>query len=491
MKILAGKIRAILTLMCSIAVLTCYAQEDSNRVKVDTSVNLSSIPDKALRFIDKKQASLTASIDKQTQKLLERMAKKEAKLQKKLQGIDSVKAQQVFAGAQTKYRQLQQKLKSPLDGTANPLKEYLPGIDSLQSSMQFLQKLNPALPADKLAQISSITGKVQQLQGKVQVANEVQAFIKEREQQLRAQLSKYGLGKQLLGINKQVYYYQEQMRQYKELINKPDKLAEVVLSKLRTLPAFKSFWARNSILAQLFPMPQNYGTPAALAGLQTRDQVAGIISQRLPGAFNTNGGGGSNYLQQQLQSAQSQMGTIKDKLNQLGGGSSDMTMPNFKPNSQKTKSFLKRLEYGFNIQNNQSTNLLPTISDIGLTLGYKLSDKAVMGMGASYKLGLGRGLNHIALSSQGLSMRSYMDIKAKGSIWITGGYEYNYMQQFSKLRDLRTNVDVWQRSALIGITKKYKIGKNKQGNMQLLYDFLYRQETPRGTALKFRIGYSF
>lgn len=483
----------LFTLSLLIGASRAHAQkkELQGNMTTDTAVTPSSLPDRVLSSIDKKQASLTASIDKQTQRLLGRMAKKEAKLQKKMQYIDSVKAQQVFAGAQTKYQLLQQELKSPLDGALkNPLKEYLPGIDSLQSSMEFLQKLNPALPADKLAQINSITGKVQQLQGKLQVAKDVQAFIKEREQQLKEQLSKYGLGKQLLGINKQVYYYQEQMRQYKELINKPDKLAEVVLSKLRTLPAFKSFWQHNSILAQLFPMPENYGTPAALAGLQTRDQVANIISQRLPGAIN-NDGSGSNYLQQQLQSAQSQMSTIKDKLNQLGGGSSNMTMPDFKPNNQKTKSFLKRLEYGFNVQNNQSTNLLPTISDIGLTLGYKLSDKAVMGIGASYKLGLGKGLNHIAFSSQGISMRSYMDIKAKGSIWITGGYEYNYMQQFSKLQDLRSNIDVWQRSALIGITKKYKIGKNKQGNMQLLYDLLYRQETPRGTALKFRIGYSF
>lgn len=486
-------LRVTALLLCSVPIQHCRAQKDSNNVRIDTAINLSSLPDRTLRLIDKKQASLTASIDRQTQKLLQDMAKREAKLQRKMQGIDSIKAQQVFAGAQAKYQQLQQKLQSPVkNSSVYELKEYLPGIDSLQSSMQFLQKLKPGLPADKLAQINGIAGKVEQLQGKMQAANELQTFIKERDQQLKDQLSKYGLGKQLLGINKQVYYYQEQMRKYKELINNPDKMVQVVLSKLCDLPAFKSFWQRNSIIGQLFPMPDNTGgSTVVAAGLQTRDQVATMINQRVPGAMNANGDGGSNYLQQQLQTAQSQMSALKDKINQFGGGSSDMAMPDFKPNNQKYKPFLKRLEYGFNIQNNQSTSFLPTISDIGLTLGYKLSDKAVMGIGTSYKLGLGRGLNHIALSSQGISMRSYMDIKAKGSIWLTGGYEYNYMQQFSKLRDLRTNVDVWQRSALIGITKKYKIGKNKQGNMQLLYDLLHKHETPRGTALKFRVGYNF
>jgi len=43
---------------------------------------------------------------------------------------------------------------------------------------------------------------------------------------------------------------------------------------------------------------------------------------------------------------------------------------------------------------------------------------------------------------------------------------------------------------LIGLSRKYKVGK-KEGNMQLLYDFLYGRQTPPGTALKFRIGYTF
>ncbi|MDE3212050.1 MAG: hypothetical protein KGM98_02355, partial [Bacteroidota bacterium] len=97
--------------------------------------------------------------------------------------------------------------------------------------------------------------------------------------------------------------------------------------------------------------------------------------------------------------------------------------------------------------------------------------------------------NHVALSSQGVGLRSYVAIKAKGSIWITGGWEYNYFNAFVKLRELY-NINAWQKSALLGITKKYKIGK-KEGNMQLLYDFLSRVEVPRGQAIKFRVGWSF
>jgi len=449
------------------------------------------VSDKALHFIDTKYAKLTTAVDKQTLKLVERMQRKEAKLQRKLQGIDSTKAIELFTGTQDKYNQLQTKLQSPVTKTSNALKEYLPGIDSMQTSLQFLSSGKLPIPADKLATIQNITKDAQQLQDRLQQANEVQSFIKEREQLLKDQLAKYGLGKQLLGINKEVYYYQQQLQQYKELINDPEKLGEAILAKVRTLPAFQSFWERNSILSQLFPIPQNNGTSIALTGLQSRGQVASIISQRLPGAFTSNGNGTTNYLQQQMQTAQTQMNSVKDKIAKLGGGSSDMMMPDFQPSSQKNKSFLKRLEYGMNFQTTPATKQLPTISDIGLTLGYKFSDKAVMGIGLSYKLGLGRGFNRIAFTNEGISTRSYMDIKAKGSIWITAGYEYSFMQRFVKLSEIRANTDIWQKSALIGITKKYKIGKNKQGNIQLLYDFLYKYESPRGQALKFRVGYKF
>ena len=122
-------------------------------------------------------------------------------------------------------------------------------------------------------------------------------------------------------------------------------------------------------------------------------------------------------------------------------------------------------------------------------MGYKISDNMTAGVGVSYNLGWGTGLNHIRFSSQGVGLRSYMDVRAKGSIWITGGYEYNYMQQFAGLSDLR-NYDVWQKSALLGLTKKYNLGK-MGGNLQLLYDFLAASQVPQASPLKFRIGYTF
>lgn len=86
---------------------------------------------------------------------------------------------------------------------------------------------------------------MQELQGKVQVAEEIQEFIRQRESQLKEQLSQYGLGKQLLGINETCYYYQQQINDYKELLRNQEKLEEKIIATIRELHAFKDFWQKN------------------------------------------------------------------------------------------------------------------------------------------------------------------------------------------------------------------------------------------------------
>lgn len=271
------------------------------------------------------------------------------------------------------------------------------------------------------------------------------------------------------------------------MLHDPDKMEAKALEVLNKVPAFQSFMQKNSMLASLFRLPSNYGTPQALQGLQTREQ----IQQQIATTFSGSNVNPQQYLQQQLQAAQTQLQTLKDKLNKAGGGSSDMTMPDFKNvNNQKTKSFFSRLECGFNIQSGRSNSLLPAISDIALTIGYKVSDGKTLGIGASYKIGWGRGFKDIRLTSEGIGLRGYADIKLKGNIWATGGFEYNYFQHFNSFESIK-NLDIWQRSALMGLTKKYKIGKKREGSFQLLYDFLASRQLPRAQALKFRVGYTF
>lgn len=491
-------VRIVLFIGCIISCMSNgVAQTDT---AINSTASITDVSSKAITGLQKQYNSLQERLHKQSAKLLSRLQSNEDRLRRKLQNTDSTKAEAVFTDdIQQRYATLKNKLSDTT--TINerfPLKEYVPGIDSMQTSLSFLLK-NPYLSDDKIQELQNLSTKLKGLEGELQKANDIQSFVRDREADLKEQLLNTGLGKQLLGINKQVYYYQSQLAQYKEILNDRDKLKEKILETVRALPVFQKFWQKNSYLAILFPEPAGLGTSQALAGLQTRSSIQNLIAQRV----GTGGSAGVNpqqYFEGQVNAAQAQLNQLQNKLSSIGtnSGSSDMTMPDFKPNEQKTKTFLQRLEYGFNIQSEPSRYYLPTTSDFALTLGYKLSDSKRFGVGASYKMGWGNGLKDIQISNQGFGLRSYIDIKSpvksKGiffsDLWLSGGFEYNYLSAFRNLQDLENNIDIWQRSALFGLSKRYKVGK-KDGSMQVLYDLLHNQENPPSQAIKFRIGYTF
>lgn len=294
-----------------------------------------------------------------------------------------------------------------------------------------------------------------------------------------------GLQKQYEKINKTAYYYKAQVKEYKNILKDPQKIEATTLKMLNKIPAFQTFMQQNSQLASLFALPQNYATAASLSGLQTRNSVQQIIQQRVA----SGGPSAMQQVQQNLSQAHAEMNKLKDRMNQIANGGGDPDMPDFKPNNQKTKSFLKRLEYGFDVQFSKSKSLLPSGSDIGLSVGYKPNDKSLAGLGLSYKMGMGS-MQHLRLSSEGLGLRSFVDYKIKNQFYLSGGYEMNYLSGFEKIEELKEYA-AWQRSALIGLSKKYKINKKFKGEMKLLYDFLHREHVPVSRAVVWRLGYKF
>ena len=244
------------------------------------------------------------------------------------------------------------------------------------------------------------------------------------------------------------------------------------------------------MLASLFriPNPDDPTDQTSLVGLQTRTQVTNLIQQQV----ESGGPNAQQQFKQNLQAGQSQLNELKNKLLKTGSGNGDSEMPDFKPNSQKTKPFLKRLEYGANIQSQKASNFFPTTSDIGLSIGYKLNDKSIIGIGASYKMGLGRGWNNIRLSHEGVGMRTFADIKLKGSFWFSGGYEHNYKSAFRNFDQLRER-NAWQQSGLVGISKVVSLKTKlfKKTSIKLLWDFLSYGQIPRTQPMVFRVGYNF
>jgi hypothetical protein len=471
-------------------VLLLFALSSSAYSKAQDSLSSSSsISQKYLVSVSQKTEKLADNLDKKSRKALAQFQKQEGKIRKKLSNIDSAKASTLFNNGVDQYKALEDRLQN---GVLS--KPYIPSLDTIATSLKFLQQ-NPELLAkvkEGKVKLEETIGKVKGLQGNLQKADEIKRFLKERRQYLKDQLANVGFAKQLKRLNKQTYYLSQQINEYKSLLKDHKKAERKAIGLLAKTKLFKNFMRKNSQLASLFRLPGNPSDPTSqvnLAGLQSRAQVNSLIQQRI----NSGGSSGMAQFRQNVDQAQNQLHQLKSKISKLGGGSSDLEMPEgFKPNNQKTKNFLQRLEFGTNIQSQKVNGFFPTTTDIGLSLGYKLNDKSTLGIGASYKMGWGKDIRHIKISHQGVGMRSYIDWKIKGSFWLSGGYEMNYRSEFRDIDVLR-DLNAWQQSGLIGVSKLISVKTKffKKTKLQLLWDFMSYKQVPRTRPVLFRIGYQF
>jgi hypothetical protein len=290
-------------------------------------------------------------------------------------------------------------------------------------------------------------------------------------------------------MDKLTFYYNEYLKEYKGILKDKKRLEKKAMALLYSTPFFKKFVEQNSLLAGLFRLPNNAiagnGTVPvpALAGIQTRASVQQIMQTNIAA-------GGPNAItqvRQQIQAGQAELGKLKDKI--ASYGSADAEIPSFKPNMEKTKGLLKRLEYGANIQFGRASNFLPNGSDVAVFLGYKLHTNGAAGISLAYKLGLGTGWNNIKLTHEGVGIRTYIDWKLKGKIYISGGYEQNYNSSFKNISQLK-NYPAWQSSGLIGLSKKLQVKGNKSVKTCVLFDILYNQHVPVTQPFIFRTAFN-
>jgi len=479
---------AILLLLNSLC-FACYAQDPP-----DKAMAVIDLPSRFFHGIQSKTADLDEQLSRQTERYLQRMARKEAKLRQRLYRLDSAKAAGLYAGnPEQQYALLIAKLRTDTARSVHSMgPEYLPYADSLQGSLAFISKNPQMLPRGVDAgQASAALAQLQHMEAKLQDADEIKQFVRQRRELIGQYLASYthlpaGIGNIYNGYNKELFYYSEQVRQYRQMLNDSDKLLKRALTLLNKFPGFTAFMKSNSVLAGLFSIASNYGSAEGLEGLQTRDQVLSMIQGRI-------GSGGPNAasaIQSSLQTAQRDITNLQNKLSKLGGGSGDIDLPHFKPNSQRTKTFFERLEYGTNLQTQRAAYYFPTTTDLGLSVGYKLSEKNAVGIGASYKVGWGSGINHVNVSGQGAGLRSFMDVQLKKSFFVSGGFEYNY-QPIPGI--VFGTLSSWQQSGLIGISKVISMHTKvfKKTKVQFLWDFLSYEQVPKAQPVKFRVGYTF
>lgn len=430
--------------------------------------------------LNKKITVINSSLQKNTDALLKKMQKKEEKLKKQLYKKDSIAAKQIFKNQEQFYSSIKTNTNSKSLNT-----EYLPKLDSLTTALDMIDMItlpqSPINLPDGIDQekITGISKNITELQNTLQSSTEIKKLLDERKKQLAAILKPYGISNYTKKIHKEIYYYQAKVNEWKRIISDEAELQNRLIGYARNLPAFKNFFAKNSWLSKLFPnSSQNADASKVLTGLQNREEILAAAGRN----FSLS----SDGYRQQIQQAGNEMNKLKSTGSMVNGDQID-EMPDFKPNSQKTKPFLKRFELDANILNKKSYGVLPTTTDLALNIGYRLNDKSVIGFGLAYKVGLGNNINNIKLSSQGLGLRSFIDIKLKKNLWISGGYEQNYMSEIDRYPEV-ANISSWQESGLIGIKKKFTVGK-RTNNIQVLWDFLSYSQPIKTEPIQVRFGF--
>lgn len=443
---------------------------------------LSQIPRRYLSTVQAKANRMQHFIDRRTGKALREMDGLEKKLQKRLNKVDPKKAAQLFGPTATKISNLREKFISASKQTGIGDGYTDNYTDTLESSLKFLEGTYPSLLKGK--DLSAVKTGIAALKGKMEISESIKTDLAERKQQLMLAVSGIVGCKKIMGkMSKNTGYYSQQVNGYKEMLHDHSKAEKKAIELLRNSNLYQDFLRKNPILAGLFNINMSEDPTQALQYLQGRAYVENRIQQSIgidPAARQAVG--------QQMEQAVSIIDRAKSKL--PGGSGSVGDLPEQKQNPMKTKRFWHRLEFGADLQSQRSNTLLPIMTDIALQAGYKFNSRAVAGIGIIGKVGWGKSISHITLTSEGIGLRSFATYKLKGIFHATSGLEYNRFMHINSAAELK-DWNGWTISSLAGI--KVVIGSKSKFNasMILLYDFNAVRSITQSSPLKLRYQYNF
>ena len=465
------------------SILLCSRQATSQTVGIPEILGN---PTTYLTGVIDKSSKLQNKLDRYTNKILDRWQKLEDKVIRKLGHSDSLQSRTLTEISRTQREKLSTKLiRSPNRRHYNPI------LDSLQTSIKYLSSLavdnDNSLGLNK--RLKAATGSLSKLEDRLHAAGAVKQYLIERRANLKSSIGKFGFSKELKMLNKKANQYNQQIIQVTSILKDHNKLEANALKILNDSKAYQKFMRKHSLLASMFRLPEDESLTELknFKGLQKRTDLNKSIQDKIA----TGGDGGLSHFQSNFHVAQQQLNLLKSRLSRgaiLYGTNDDLSLT--RPNTKASLPFLKRLEYKTDFQSRPGNFYLPTHMDIALLAGYKLNDVSVIGIGVNYKVGLGSDIKHLNFTNQGVGIRSYLDYNIKGMFYATGAYEFNHLRMFRRFDELK-GLSAWQRSGLIGISKKYQVSNQVKGEMKILWDLLSYSQIPRTQAIQFRVGYIF
>lgn len=145
----------------------------------------------------------------------------------------------------------------------------------------------------------------------------------------------------------------------------------------------------------------------------------------------------------------------------------------------REKPFFLRIEKQYNWQVTRATaDGKPAILNGAAMAGFKHTPRLTYGAGIAALMGLGHSWEQVRFTFEGFGFRTFATWDWQYGIGAYAGYERTYKQAvFSDTKEIISpaeynvhNRRTYNEALLAGITKKYNIGGNWSGSIQLLYD---------------------
>jgi hypothetical protein len=445
----------------------------------------SKIYNKYIKSASNSSTTFNSRIEKTNRKYLKKYFRNENKLNRKLCKKDPDLADHLFSLSNDPlfYHQHDPNAIEVLNIRSAP-KEYFPKLDSLKCSLSYLHQNKDSLKGVDQKQLAESDDKTKELDRKFTSSDKMQQYFRQRKLALKESLSNHPeLKGSIKGMDKVNYYYHEQISEYKRLLTKSTRLDESAMNLLRGNPAFNQFIQKNGVLSMFSKIPSTWGKTTS--GLQTVSQTKEMVDK----SISSLGNNPKDILSERMKPMTESMNKLKS--GSYGRITNAADVPSFKPNPYKSKRLIDRLEFGTNFQVNQSNKYFPATTDMALQVAYKFNSDFSAGVGASYILGMGNGWNHIQFTNQGLGLKSFVDRKITGIIYISGGYEKQTLPPNAIQKEKGDRSWHWQSRALLGLKCKSSFAGKVSPTMSLQYDFLYDTHVPFTSPFVYKIGWVF
>jgi hypothetical protein len=440
-----------------------------------------------MKYVNKvsaKSSRLTRKTARSTHRFTEMFTAYEAKLVSILKKSDSTSNVNLFRYVDARRLQAHSIHTQPSNLNSN----YISYLDTTSGVLTVLGSIGGlSLDSTGFSSLRMAVDKSTILQQQLDKSTALLNHYKESSEHFSQLVKNNQIRKSTIRIRKSIDQYNQQLNSYVQLLANRKKIEEKVVRAVTHTKQFKRFMSRNSVLASMFRLPseEEGQDSVVMGGLQTKYTVEAAIKNRLGERENTS----KENIGRVFERGRSEFGDAKARLLFIGSGNEENGMPGPSQQGGQRSSAGRRIVSDINFQVHRTTVIT---TDIGLGIGYKLNDRSILGLGAAYKVGLGKSIQQLSFSHQGISFRSFVDWKVNNGLFISGGYERHYLGDFKKI-GLLLDRDAWQHSGLMGVTKtiQYSSGMLKRTKLQLLWDFLSYQQTPRAQPLVFRMGYNF